>query len=294
MVSSLLYRIDAHCFFHLFLALGLVICYLLRWPLGQIQAHLCRWETLLPVPLQPPVIVPVEEVCLGASRPHVWVNSYELQNSSSSAFFHANDDGIWQLFIPKLWITHGGAESVVPDGGHSQRRSLVDFQPRCLTVARFHIQRQDAGQGFPNESFFSISQGALAVEHRISWSLHDGIGRGKRIVAQIWQENGQHANGCSCEPVWEGKKTTEEEHACHLSMDSAWFAGWIAFWSFLIVWVVSLTGLSTVPRTGNKKQTTSTPCQHSHHFMAEHVRTIHPRPVSWVRPSLSLEITSYV
>lgn len=201
----------------------------LSWPLRQVQAHLCRWDTLLPVPLQSSVIVPVEEVCLCASRPHVWVNPYELQNSSSSAFFHADDDGIRQLLIPKLWITHGGAESVVPDDGHSQRRSLVEFQPRCLAVARSHIQRQDAGQGFPNASFFSISQGALTVEHRISWSLHDGIGREERTVAQIWQEKGQHANGCSCEPVWERKKTTEEEHACHLSMDSAWFAGWIAF-----------------------------------------------------------------
>lgn len=50
---------------------------------------------ILPVPLQASVIVPVEEVCLGASRSHVWVDPYELQNRSRAPLFHANYDGVW-------------------------------------------------------------------------------------------------------------------------------------------------------------------------------------------------------
>lgn len=57
--------------------------------------HLGRWDMLLPVPLQSSIIVPVEEVCLGASRSHVGMDSYELQNSSGPPFFHTDYDGIW-------------------------------------------------------------------------------------------------------------------------------------------------------------------------------------------------------
>lgn len=65
-------------------------------PLTQVRV------AFLPVPLQPSVIVPVKEVRLCSSSSHVRMDSYKLQDRSRASFFHANYDGVWQLFIAKL------------------------------------------------------------------------------------------------------------------------------------------------------------------------------------------------
>ena len=68
------------------------------------KCRFCRF-ILLPVPVQATVIISVEKMCLGSDCPHIWVNSYEFQDSPRAALLYADYDGFGEFFIAKLHRT---------------------------------------------------------------------------------------------------------------------------------------------------------------------------------------------
>ena len=57
---------------------------------------------VVPVPLQPLVVVAVEEVRLGSHRPDVRVQPQELQQRPGASLLHPDDDRLGQLFTLRL------------------------------------------------------------------------------------------------------------------------------------------------------------------------------------------------
>ena len=105
------------------------------------------------------------------------------------------------------------------------RASSPGAAPRRCSVSPPAARRRREG-GFLEPPFGSIGRDELTARRRITWPVHDGAHGEECAVAQVGQEQGEQADGGSGEPVREGEKSTEEEHACHLSMDmnSAWFS----------------------------------------------------------------------
>ncbi|KAG7498492.1 hypothetical protein JOB18_010464 [Solea senegalensis] len=124
------------------------------------------------------------------------MDSYKLQHRSRASLLYTNYDSIGQLFVGKPCADNGTVR-VVPGAVESGKRSLVaSSEARRIGAAQPRVQQQRARDGE------------------------------ECTVAQIRQKKRQQDNGGSREPVREGEKSSEEEHACHLSMhqNSAWFS----------------------------------------------------------------------
>lgn len=54
----------------------------------------------LPVPVQSPLVVPIEEVGFGAHGSHLWVHPNKFQHCPGATFFNPYDDGLGEPLVP--------------------------------------------------------------------------------------------------------------------------------------------------------------------------------------------------